>query len=113
MGSEHIAASVSVAALVEVLEHSPSATYLLRAVPNDFVLEAVNAKARSISPALSTMLGRPVSLLYRDQPEIIGDAWRCLHEKRPVIREISVRRHDRAEANQRQRLTFVFVEPDL
>ncbi|MFZ5893534.1 MAG: ATP-binding protein [Myxococcota bacterium] len=107
-----LADSPKLATLIEVLEHSPAAAYLLRAVDNDFVLEAVNATARAISPALETMLGRPVSLLYRDQPEIIADAWRCLHEKKVVVREILVRRHDRVEANQKQRLTFVFVEPD-
>lgn len=103
---------VSIGALVDVIEHSPTPAYLLRAVADDFVLEAVNASARAISPALVTMLGRGVSLLYRDQPEIIGDAQRCLREKKGVVREIDVRRHDRLEANQRQRLTFVFVEPD-
>jgi PAS domain S-box-containing protein len=104
--------SLSVATLIHVLEHAPSAAYLLRYDEDDFVLEAVNARARAASPALSKMLGRRVSMLYRDQPEIIGDALRCMREKATVVRETRVRRHDRIEANQQQRLTFVCVEPE-
>ena len=42
--------SLSVAALIETLEHSPTMAYLLRATSSDFVLEAVNKTARR--PAL-------------------------------------------------------------
>lgn len=112
MGNDGDGDSVKTAALLDVIEHSPTAAYLLRATKDDFVLEAVNATARAISPALENMLGRGVSLLYRDQPEIIGDAWRCMRERTVVVREINVRRHDRIEANHKQRITFVFIEPD-
>ncbi len=104
--------SVSLAALTRALEHSPVTAYLLRAIADDFVLEAVNAAARLQSPNLVTMLGRPVSLLYRDQPQIIDDAKRCMRERTTVIREIAVRRHDRIEANQLHRLVFVFLESE-
>ena len=112
MGSGRDIEVVAVSALVEALEHSPTPAYLLRAVDNDFVLESVNAAARAISPVLYALRGRPISLLYRDQPEMIEDAWRCLRERRAIVRETVVRRHDRLEANQQQRLVFVFVEPD-
>lgn len=104
--------SVAVTSLIEALEHNPVPAYLLRAVEDDFVLESVNAAARALSPALEAMRGRKVSLLYRDQPQIIEDARRCLRERRALVRETQIRRHDRLEAKQEQRLTFVFVGPD-
>jgi PAS domain S-box-containing protein len=112
MGNEGVAEPPNFGALLAVLEHSPTAAYVLRAEADDFILEAVNATARSISPALSNMIGRAVSILYRDQPEIIAEAQRCMREKAVVFREICVRRHDRLEANQNQRLTFVYLEPN-
>ena len=92
-----------------LLEHVPMTAYLLRAEGNDFVLEGVNAAARAKTPALSSMVGRPISLLYADQPQIIEDARRCHRERTRVVRETSVRRHERVDAI---RQTLVFASLD-
>jgi two-component system cell cycle sensor histidine kinase/response regulator CckA len=78
-----------------LLEHLPITAYLLRSVGEDFVLEGVNAVARAKTPALTSMLGRPISLLYADQPEMIEDAKRCQREQVRIERETAVRRHGR------------------
>jgi PAS domain S-box-containing protein len=92
-----------------LLEHVPVTAYLLRAQGDDFVLEGVNAAARAKTPALSSMVGRPISLLYADQPQLIEDARRCYRERIRVVRETSVRRHERVH---RIRQTLVFVSLD-
>ena len=92
-----------------LLEHVPMTAYLLRAHGNDFVLEGVNAAARAKTPALSSMIGRPISLLYADQPQIIADAQRCHRERTRVVRETSVRRHERVDG---VRQTLVFASLD-
>jgi signal transduction histidine kinase/CheY-like chemotaxis protein len=88
-----------------ILEHLPLTAYLLRAAGDDFVLEGVNAAARAKTPALSSMLGRPISLLYADQPQMIDDAKRCQRERTRIVRETAVRRHERVDAV-RQTLVF-------
>jgi len=99
-------------ALLALIEHSPVTAYLLRAVVGgDFVLEGVNAAARAKTPALSSVLGRPISLLYADQPQIIADAQRCHRERTRVVRETTVRRHERIDGI-RQTLVFASVDDD-
>ncbi|MES1184910.1 MAG: ATP-binding protein [Myxococcales bacterium] len=92
-----------------LLEHVPVTAYLLRALGDDFVLEGVNAAGRAKTPALSSMLGRPISLLYADQPQIIDDARRCHRERTRVVRDTVVRRHERVHG---VRQTLVFVSLD-
>ena len=92
-----------------LLEHVPMTAYLLRAEGDDFVLEGVNAAARAKTPALTSVIGRPISLLYADQPQIIEDARRCHRERTQVVRETSVRRHERVDVI---RQTLVFVSLD-
>ncbi len=92
-----------------LLEHVPMTAYLLRAQGDDFVLEGVNAAARAKTPALSSMVGLPISLLYADQPQIIADAKRCHRERTRVVRETSVRRHERVDGVHQ---TLVFVSLD-
>src|SRR5687767_6509567 len=78
-----------------LLEHAPVTAYLLRAEQGDFVLEGLNAAARAKTPGLTAMLGRPISALYADQPQIIADAQRCHRERTRIERETLVRRHER------------------
>lgn len=78
-----------------LLEHLPVTAYLLRKLDDDFVLEGVNAAARAKTPALCSMLGRPISLLYADQPQMIEDAKRCQREQVRIERRTPVRRHER------------------
>jgi PAS domain S-box-containing protein len=94
-----------------LLEHVPVTAYLLRAQGDDFVLEGVNAAARAKTPALSSMVGRPISLLYADQPQLIEDARRCYRERTRVVRETSVRRHERVHGI-RQTLVFVSLDAE-
>jgi len=94
-----------------LLEHVPVTAYLLRAQGEDFVLEGVNAAARAQTPALSSMVGRPISLLYADQPQLIEDAKRCHRERIRVVRETSVRRHERVDGI-RQTLVFVSLDAE-
>ena len=94
-----------------LLEHLPLTAYLLRAAQGDFVLEGVNAAARAKTPALTTMIGRPISLLYADQPQIIADAHRCHRERTRVVRETSVRRHERVDGL-RQTLVFASIDAE-
>lgn len=97
--------------VLALLEHAPVTAYLLRAMADDFVLEGVNAAARAKTPALSSMLGRPISLLYADQPGIIADAKRCHRERTRVVSETTVRRHERVDTV-RQTLVFVSIDPE-
>jgi PAS domain S-box-containing protein len=99
-------------ALWQVLEDAPVAAYLFRAAEGDFFLEAVNAAARQRSPGLLSMLGRPCSLLYRDQPQTMEAAQRCMSERRSVVQRTPVRRYDQVEATQWHELVYVCVEPD-
>ena len=94
-----------------LLEHVPVTAYLLRAQGDDFVLEGVNAAARAQTPALTSMIGRPISLLYADQPLLIDDARRCHRERTRVVRETSVRRHERVDGI-RQTLVFVSLDAE-
>src|SRR5436190_2155866 len=73
-------ASPQTSALVSpmaLLEHVPVTAYLLRAEGDDFVLEGVNAAARAKTPALKAVIGKRISILYADQPQMIADAQRC------------------------------------
>jgi two-component system, cell cycle sensor histidine kinase and response regulator CckA len=97
------------ATALAVLEHVPVTAYLLRAEQGDFVLEGVNAAGRAKTPALSSMIGRPISLLYADQPQIIEDAHRAHRERTRVVRETIVRRHERVDG---VRQTLVFASLD-
>jgi two-component system cell cycle sensor histidine kinase/response regulator CckA len=94
-----------------LLEHVPLTAYLLRAEDDDFVLEGVNAAAREKTPALSSMIGRRVSLLYADQPQMIADAQRCHRERTRIVRETTVRRHGRV-AGLRQTLVFASLDAE-
>lgn len=111
--SEPSLASASSALIdpMTLLEQLPLRAYLLRAEGEDFVLEGVNALARATTPGLSAMLGRPVSLLYADQPGILADAKRCHRERVRVERETSVRRHERVDSL-RQSLVFVSLDEE-
>lgn len=98
------------AAPMVLLEHLPLTAYLLRSCGEDFVLEGVNAAARAKTPALCSMLGRPISLLYADQPQMIEDAKRCLREQVRIERRTAVRRHERFDGVQ-QDLVFAPLDP--
>jgi two-component system, cell cycle sensor histidine kinase and response regulator CckA len=104
------ASSPAVDALA-LLEHVPLTAYLLRAEDDDFVLEGVNAAAREKTPALSSMIGRRVSLLYADQPQMLADAQRCHRERTRVVRETTVRRHERV-VGLRQTLVFASLDAE-
>jgi PAS domain S-box-containing protein len=108
--SERPAAELLVEPL-SLLEHVPMTAYLLRAVDGDFVLEGVNAAAREKTPALSSMIGRRISLLYADQPGIIADAHRCHREHRRVVSETMVRRHGRVDVV-RQSVVFAPLDAE-
>jgi PAS domain S-box-containing protein len=96
---------------LSVIEHVPVTAYVVRAVDDDFVLEGVNAAARAKTPALSSMIGRRVSLLYADQPGIIADAQRCHRERRTVVSETTVRRHGRVDVA-RQSIVFAPLDAE-
>jgi two-component system cell cycle sensor histidine kinase/response regulator CckA len=100
-------------AIWKVLEDAPLAAYLFRAAENDFILEGVNRASRLRSPGLLSMIGRPCSLLYRDQPQIVAAARRCMSEQRTVVQHAAVRKHDQVEATQSHELVYVCVEPDV
>jgi two-component system cell cycle sensor histidine kinase/response regulator CckA len=93
------------------LEHVPIPTYIFRVVDDDFVLEGLNAVGRAQNPALATMTGRSITHLYRDQPQALEDAKRAVNERTTVVREMAIRRHDRTEATQFVRLSYVFFAP--
>ena len=98
--------------MLSALEHAPVTAYVFRIVDGDFILHGFNAAARARSPALTAMLGRSVTLLYRDQPDLLAAARLCVNERRTLVREVVLRRHDSMEANQKQHLVFSFVDPD-
>ncbi|HEY5962237.1 MAG TPA: ATP-binding protein [Polyangiaceae bacterium] len=97
---------------LDFIEQVPVPTYSLRVVEDEFLLEHVNAAGKARNPAVHTLYGMPMAALYRDQPQIIEDARRCVREQTTVARELPVRRHDRTEATQYLRLTFVPAPPD-
>jgi PAS domain S-box-containing protein len=96
----------------ELLEHVPVPSYVFRVLGEEFVLEAVNAAGRAVNPAIVSLRGMGMSHLYRDQPQILEDARRCIAEKTAVVREMPLRRHDRTEATSYLRLSYAFFEPD-
>ena len=58
------------------------------------------------------MLGRPCSLLYRDQPQTMEAAQRCMNEQRTVVQRTPLRKYDQVETTQWHELVYVCVEPD-
>lgn len=96
-----------------LLEHLPTPTYVFRLVEGRFLLLAANARARADNPTLVSFYGAPMDHLYRDQPHALADAEKCMREGGPVVREMTLRRYDRLEANERVRLVFTRHEPDL
>src|SRR6478609_10481974 len=94
-----------------LLEHVPVTAYLLRAEGDDFVLEGVNAAARAKTPALQAVIGKRISILYADQPQMIADAQRCHRERTQVVRETTVRRHERM-GGIRQSLVFASLDDE-
>ena len=76
-------------------------------VDDEFILEFVNAAARARNPALTSLQGKPMAALYRDQPQVLADARRAVVEQVTVTLEQALRRYDRTEATQYARLSFV------
>ncbi|HEY3499865.1 MAG TPA: ATP-binding protein [Polyangiaceae bacterium] len=95
-----------------LFEEAPILCYAFRRDGDEFILEHVNAAARSKNPVLMSLKGKPMAGLYRDQPEVIADALRCATEGVVVEHELAVRRYDRTEATQYVRLRFVPAPPD-
>jgi PAS domain S-box-containing protein len=95
----------------ELLEHVPIPTYIFEVRGDDFILQDVNAAGRTRNPALAGLRGSSITHLYHDQPQAIADAHRCVAERCTVVRDMPVRRFDRAEATQYARLVYVFVPP--
>jgi two-component system, cell cycle sensor histidine kinase and response regulator CckA len=95
-----------------LLEHAPCLGYAFRRADDEFILEYVNAAARTRNPALLKLMGKPMAGLYRDQPEVIADATRCALEQVVVEHDRAVRRYDRTEATQFVRLRFVPAPPE-
>ena len=100
-------------ALWKVVEDAPVPAYALRALEGDFILESCNAEARLRNPSLVNVLGLPCSQLYRDQPQMLEAALRCMREQRTVRLRWPVRRHNQLEATQPQDLVYVCAAPDL
>ena len=94
-----------------VIAHSPAPTYVFDASGSDFVLVAVNGVVRSDHPELVGLIGRPMAGLYADQPQVLLDAQRAVAERTVVVRDATVRRYDRLEANEVLRLTYAFIAP--
>ncbi|MBK7400083.1 MAG: PAS domain S-box protein [Myxococcales bacterium] len=94
---------------LSLLEHAPLAAYVFRRVEADYVLEFVNARARQDHPTITNVIGKPMLVLYQDQPEVVEAAERCLRDRSPVTIEVPVRRYDRVEATMLLRLHFVAV----
>jgi two-component system cell cycle sensor histidine kinase/response regulator CckA len=94
------------------LQRVPIPAYVFRVDGEDFVLEEVSAIGLSLNPGLESLYGRSMTRLYRDQPEAILDARRCVAERTTVVRETMVRRYDRTEKTQLVRLTYSFAPPD-
>ena len=95
-----------------LFEEAPILCYAFRRDGDEFILEHVNAAARSHNPVLVSLKGKPMAGLYRDQPEVIADALRCATERIVVDHELAVRRYDRTEATQYVHLRFVPAPPD-
>jgi PAS domain S-box-containing protein len=89
------------------LEDVPLPCYVFRQVDGDFILVALNPAALSRSPALTNFIGRPVTELYSDQPEVRAATFRCLEEQKSFEHEVPFRMHDRTEATEWLRLRYV------
>ena len=71
----------------ELLEHVPIPTYVFEVRGDDFILQDVNAAARTQNPALAGLRGSSMNHLYQDQPQAISDARRCVAERGAVVCE--------------------------
>ena len=95
------------------LEDVPVFCYVVRHEGDDFVLVKLNAAARERSPGLTAFIGRSLTELYSDQPEVRVATLRCVEEQTVVEHEVSFRMHNRTEATERLRLRYVPAPPDL
>ena len=89
------------------LEDVPVFCYVVRRVGEEFILAQLNAAARERSPGLVAFIGRPLTDLYSDQPEVGAATIRCLEEQKVVEHEVSFRMHQRTEATEWIRLRYV------
>ncbi|HXJ19643.1 MAG TPA: ATP-binding protein [Polyangia bacterium] len=94
------------------LEDAPVFCYVVRREGTNFVLEQLNAAARARSPALLAFIGRPLTELYSDQPEVRVAALECLEEQRVVEHDVRFRMHDRTQATELLRLRYVPAPPE-
>src|SRR5881396_560425 len=95
------------------LEDVPIFCYAFRREGEAFILVMLNAAARARSPALVAFVGRPLTELYSDQPEVRVAALECLETGKVVEREVPFRMHDRTEATEWLRLRYVPMPPDV
>jgi two-component system cell cycle sensor histidine kinase/response regulator CckA len=95
------------------LDDVPVACYVVRREAHDFVLAKLNPAALSRSPVLAGFIGRPLTELYSDQPEVRVATLRAIEEQKVVEHEVSFRMHNRTEATERLRLRYVPAPPDL
>ena len=94
------------------LEAAPIPAYVFQLVGDDFILRGVNAQVRAAHPDIVGLYGRSLLALYRDLPEALEAARACVQRQAPITLETTVRRYDRAGANQHLALTFIFAPPD-
>ena len=95
------------------LDDVPVPCYVVRRETHDFVLAKLNAAALARSPVLEAFIGRPLTELYSDQPEVRVATERALRDRKVVEHEVSFRMHNRTEATELLRLRYVPAPPDL
>ena len=95
------------------LDDVPVPCYVVRREAHDFVLAKLSAAALARSPVLEAFIGRSLTELYNDQPEVRVAAFRAHEEQKVVEHEVAFRMHNRTEATELLRLRYVPAPPDL
>ncbi len=91
----------------------PVPTYTWKKDGNDFILYEYNKEAEKITDGkIKDLKGIKLSVLYKDQPDIINDITRCYNIKANIIKEMEYKLRT-TQVLMYLKVHYVYIEPDL
>ena len=97
----------------DLFTHIPIATFIYQIQGDDFILKDINKAAQKFTSGLDNrLIDKPISILFRDRPDIAEDFKRCVQTKR-VIRRIGQYRAKSTGAELFLNIQCSYVQPDM
>lgn len=92
----------------------PIPTYVWQCQHHDFILVDYNNAARNYTRGkIQQFLGKKMTEIFADEPEIQDDFWRCRKDKRMISREMAAYRLRTTNEKKEMIFSYAFVPPDL